>query len=563
MNSNRASRVASAFAGNGGPRRRLEAWLLPLAPALLGGFHLAGLLLFLNPRLPLAFGTLARAALVYAALLAPPSILVHLALARASRRPVRRILPWTLTAVALAGALGDWVHASYFSFYLPAGINNQLIKTALWLTGGALLVFYTALLHSIHRRRYGPRSQLFLVLVALGTVYAMFDRRTNFRPPPATLAGPVAAAGERAPHLAVVALPSATLDALLPLAEQGKLPFFQGLIESGARARLATLAPNRPLALWATLATGKLPPRHGLEAERLWEVSWLPGAPLRLLPLAVGFEHWGLPGGEPRSARRADREARPLWTTLAALGRTSAAPGFPAVLDGAADGAALEPAAASPAERELAALGYGDLARALGADRARLGAARRRLADEPELAALFLRLDGLESASLACFGGFAAAEFEGERAGRVRRAADALATYYGGLDGELAELWAALPEPRLLVVVSPWGVRAPAGVGRILLALSNRPRLRGRLAGAPDGLFLARGEGIRPGVQVPAAELADVVPTLLYALGLPIARDLDGKVLAATFEPALLQRRSLTFVPSYEGLAAPAALSGP
>lgn len=561
-NSNRGSRAASDPAGAGRRRARLELWLLPLAPALLAGVHLAGLLLFLNPRLPLSVATLARAALIYGALLYPVSLGVHVALARASRRPLRRLLPWTLTAVAVAGALGDWVHASYFSFYLPAGINLQLIKSARWLSAGALLAFYTALLHTLHRRRYGPRSQLFLALVALGTVYAMFDRRTSFRAPPASPSAPVVTAGERAPHLALVALPSATLDVILPLAEQGKLPFFAALLESGARARLSSLAPTRPLALWATLATGKLPYRHGLEAERLFEVPWLPGAPLRLLPLAIGFEDWGLPGARARAASAADRQAPTLWTTLAALGRRTSVIGFPAVLDGPPPAPEAGPQASAPAERELVALGFPDLARALASDRARLAAARGSLA-APGLDALFVRLDGLERASVACFGGFAAAEFEGERAGRVRRAADALASYYGGLDGELAELWAALPEPRLLVVVSPYGVAAPAGLGRILLELADRPRLGGSLAGGPDGLWLARGEGIRQGVQVPAAALADAVPTLLYALGLPIARDLDGKVLATTFEPAFLQRRSLTFVPSYEGLAAPALLSAP
>jgi len=44
------------------------------------------------------------------------------------------------------------------------------------------------------------------------------------------------------------------------------------------------------------------------------------------------------------------------------------------------------------------------------------------------------------------------------------------------------------------------------------------------------------------------------VPTLLYALGLPSARDFDGRVLTEAFTPAFLARRPLTFVPSYETL---------
>lgn len=559
-NSSRAGAPAAGAATSG--TRRLEAWLLPLLPALLGGVHLTGLLLFLNPRLPFTAGALARGAVVYGLLLAPLSLAVHFAVSRYRRVPVRRQLPWSLTLVALAAALGDWVNASYYSFYLPTGINVQLLKTALWLSAGALLIFYTALLHTSHRRRYGIRSQLFLVLVAFGTVYAMFERRTSFRPAPSNPPRLVSTARESPPRLVVVALPTATLDVVLPLAEQGKLPFFATFLEAGARARLATYAPTRPEALWATLATGKLPYRHGLEAEVVHELPWLPGGTLRLLPVAVGFERWGLPAATRRPVTPRDREAAPLWTTLAALGRSVSVLGFPEVLGGAR--AAPAPVAAAPAERELAAAGFASLADALLADRRLLDAARREDAGASAPEALFVRLAGLEGASVATFGGFAAAQFEGERAGRVRRAADALATYYSGLDGELAALWAGLAEPRLLVVVSPYGVRAPAGLGRILLDLADRPRLGGSVAGGPDGLWLARGEGVRRGVQVPAASVDDAVPTLLYALGLPIARDLDGRVLTAAFEPALLQRRPLSFVASYEGLvAATVGLSAP
>jgi arylsulfatase A-like enzyme len=51
--------------------------------------------------------------------------------------------------------------------------------------------------------------------------------------------------------------------------------------------------------------------------------------------------------------------------------------------------------------------------------------------------------------------------------------------------------------------------------------------------------------------------LVDVAPTLLYALGLPVARDLDGRVLTGAFEASFLARRPLAFFPSYEALAPP------
>jgi arylsulfatase A-like enzyme len=53
---------------------------------------------------------------------------------------------------------------------------------------------------------------------------------------------------------------------------------------------------------------------------------------------------------------------------------------------------------------------------------------------------------------------------------------------------------------------------------------------------------------------VTGAELVDLAPTILYAVGAPVPRDLDGRVLTEVFTPEFLERQALTFVPSYEGV---------
>jgi hypothetical protein len=59
---------------------------------------------------------------------------------------------------------------------------------------------------------------------------------------------------------------------------------------------------------------------------------------------------------------------------------------------------------------------------------------------------------------------------------------------------------------------------------------------------------------VRAGSFVGEAGIADVAPTLLYALGLPVGRDMDGRALTGAFEPAFLAGHPLSFVPSYEAL---------
>ena len=72
---------------------------------------------------------------------------------------------------------------------------------------------------------------------------------------------PLPAAVEIQPqlNLVVVGLSGATLDVVLPLAEQGQLPFFLKLIEEGAYGRLSSFSPTVPEALWTALATGRSP----------------------------------------------------------------------------------------------------------------------------------------------------------------------------------------------------------------------------------------------------------------------------------------------------------------
>jgi len=45
--------------------------------------------------------------------------------------------------------------------------------------------------------------------------------------------------------------------------------------------------------------------------------------------------------------------------------------------------------------------------------------------------------------------------------------------------------------------------------------------------------------------------MADITPTLLYFLGLPIGRDMDGRARTDFFRPEFTASRPVTFIPSY------------
>lgn len=536
---------------------RLQAVIAAALPGLLAGIQLAGLLFFLNPHLPFTPVPFLRAALLYSVLLSIASVVAHSPLIW--RRPAAawRALPWVLSAVFALASTIDWIHASYFAYYLPAGINRRLIRAAMWLTIAALIAFYTALLHSLNRRPYGLRSRTGLTLIAVLSVYVVIERREAFRPPPEITPRPSTVESFPRPQLVVVGLDTATLDAVLPLAEQGQLPFFATMLQQGAYGHLTSIRPPRRSPLWTTIATGKYPYQHGVVDNVSYAAPFLDRrSRLDLIPVGLGFSKWGtfrlpLPGDR--------RRALALWEILDRLDIATAVAAWPVPPDEPSPRLDLPSPPVRWVDGPLRSAGPAaprDLRQLLVHDLQLEEWLHRRLAGAEDPAtsaqALFVVLPGLRTISERYFGGYSAAQFGGRQEERYREAARVLAAYYAHLDAVLQRIWNDLPPPRLLAVVSAHGVYPRQGLRRIWATLSRQGALEGHWHGAPEGLILLFGEGIESGRFLSRASLPDVAPTLLYGLGFPVARDFDGSVLPDTFDASFLARNPLAFVPSYE-----------
>ena len=90
---------------------------------------------------------------------------------------------------------------------------------------------------------------------------------------------------------------------------------------------------------------------------------------------------------------------------------------------------------------------------------------------------------------------------------------------------------------------------------RLLTSLVGGSAMTGTHASAPDGVVLAIGDGIRAGATVEGGSILDIAPTILYLMGLPVARDMEGRVLIEIVEEDFARAHPVTFIPSYESLA--------
>lgn len=558
---------------------------MALVPGTIAGTQIAGLLFFLNPDLPFATPTLLRAILVYGTLWGLVGLALILPFTWGRARAARRLLPWTIVLVLAASAFSYWYHASHLSYYMPPGINTRLIKAAAGLSVTALIGFYTALLHGLHNRDYGWRSRTLLFLLVVASVYIMVERREAFRPEREPVPREAQIERQVRPTLWVVGIEAATLDALLPLIQQGRLPFFASLLENGAYGRLESFAPKRSPSLWTSLSTGKLPYHHGVLDNRIYGAPFLAtGGELRLAPVAADLTCWGMLGAPVRPVDSDTSEVLALWQVLSRLdvgvgivgwpltdpltdemtfafsdrffeghfGRTNAAP-----KELGERGTLFQPQADEIDPTQV--LGPNTtllppVRSALQQDLWRESLAAFLLDQEPDVGAVFLHLPGLSSISHAFFGAFYAVQFEGKQDADLHAAAEYVIRYYEHLDRVLGELAGRLRDPHILAVVSVNGVEAPRGWGSLPNRMVEENRWRGVSLNSPDGILLLSGRGIKQAEFLGTPRLEDVLPTLLYALDLPISRDLDGRVLTEAFEGSFLAQHPLTFVPSYEAL---------
>jgi len=387
---------------------------------------------------------------------------------------------------------------------------------------------------------------------------------------------------------------------------RGNLPAFARLLRRGASGPLATLRPTEAPPIWTTVVTGRLPRDHGVKSFVTYRLlgsshtyELLPkGALVRLL------ERGGLVSTRPVTST--SRRRRALWNVLSACGVPAGVvrlwgtyppeqgQGFtlsnyfhlfrddkaraegtlqppdllpevraravrsgevdPALLAEFVDTATSDPPGA-PWRREL-------VDRALAPDLTyrRAGLVLRAAYDPPFFASYFYGLDVVGHAFYRYahperFGDVSAAE--SRRFGRVLDRYAALLSQWVGESGQ------GLRPGEVLIVVSAYGMEPVPLWRRLLAGLGGGSSYSGTHEGAPDGFFLAVGDGIRAGAPLGPASVLDVMPTILYLFGLPVARDMEGRVLTEILDDDFARRNPVTFIPSYESLAiAPVAAHG-
>ena len=74
-------------------------------------------------------------------------------------------------------------------------------------------------------------------------------------------------------RVTVIAIDGASLDLITSASAEGRLPNFGRILDAGAVRHLATLHPTSAEAVWAAVATGKLPQKNGVRSSAIYQLA--------------------------------------------------------------------------------------------------------------------------------------------------------------------------------------------------------------------------------------------------------------------------------------------------
>lgn len=569
-----------------------------LLAGALGAAYLTVLVLQLNPQVPLAslttwrwFATLGVFYGVHLAVLFYVLMVAREFFSVDTMSPgwaSVRILAWLSAAAAAVAATLMWLNVRGFGAVLDEVATRRMTAGAIATTASAIVLLGIAIAHYSSGRRGSRVGAALFVMAAFGSIALPLAARGP-AVEPLIVSRPLTPPGRPArppgPRVVMLLLDGASLEYIWTRTAEGRLPNFAKLLESGASMDLATIRPTQPDPVWAAAATGMYPAKNGVRSATSYYAR-KDDRPIDLLPdhcFSHALVHLGIVREEPNSS--AAWRARPLWSILAAGGvpvgvvRWPLTYPVPPVLGFIVsdrfhellgsmfefDDRVAYPLDAVPvartafSEAEDAAGPRGGVAPAsipLAAEasasrRDRLySRAMRDLRARWDAQFVALRYQGLDTIGHRYLK-YAQPRSAAKMTDEERRLhTQVLDRAYAYVDGEVGGALDALAPGDLLLVVSGFGMQPLNVAKQVVGRLLGDPDVSGTHERAPDGFLLAYGTAVERG-RHRRGSIVDLAPTVLYFLGFPVGRDMDGYARADLFTSAFTAERPIAFIRSY------------
>jgi hypothetical protein len=441
------------------------------------------------------------------------------------------------------------MNGRYFSSFFGAEVRTRLLLQM----GILLALCFLGIVYFLgfRRSRKAFLGWAYFIILGLGLVMAL-AQRGRF-PPFQARSGSTPLLGKNVEKkITLVGLEGLSFDIIIPLVGRGKLPNFSWLMDNGNSEKLASFSPTERVSLEASFDTGKLPAEHRVFSGRRYRLLKMKEE-LEIVPRFILFSQLTRTGYLKISPFQPVLESKDIWQILQGNRIPYLDISQPLNVESRASGPRAEKQAseilgdsAFPGD-PLFALARTAFLRDWATEEAANG---ERSAQSPQV--FHLRLDGLNAVQAYFYKYSFPQQFGGVPQERIDRYGAVIERYYDYYDGLIGKFLTGLKDDEILVVYSVFGVEPLPLWKRFVERLRGNPEISAYHEMAPEGVVFFYGRGIRKARNTETVRLVDIVPTLLYYLGLPVGRDMDGIVRSSLFSDDFRATNPIIYISSYE-----------
>jgi predicted AlkP superfamily phosphohydrolase/phosphomutase len=358
-------------------------------------------------------------------------------------------------------------------------------------------------------------------------------------------------------------------DIMGPMVEAGRLPHFAKLVNEGTWGEVQSLQELGSPMIWTSIATGKLPAKHGIldfatrpapadtvgalltsnsrRVKTVWQILGDSGR-------TVGITNWLVTWpAEPVNGYLVSDYFGHDYQWDQALGVTERMTFPPRLaLELASLRLRTDDISDDEASRFVGGAVKGDAALALklrtlkttiAADETARAVGLHLAATRPvDFFGIYLK--GIDSSSHYFWTDMRPDSGPPVDPSEVQAFGETVTRYYEYMDGILGQFLDLAGGGWTVIVTSDHGFSGPAPRGTTFAA--------GTAMHDPTGVLILFGKDIVRGRKLSSPSVLDITPTLLALYGLPVADDMDGKVLVGAIDPAFLSTHPVQRTETYE-----------
>lgn len=383
------------------------------------------------------------------------------------------------------------------------------------------------------------------------------------------------------PRILLIGLDGAEWAIINQLTAEGKLPNLKKLIDEGTSGNLRSITPILSPIVWTSIATGKTPEKHGIAWFMVRDAKTKAGIPVtstmrntRALwnilsdhDKKVGMIGWwaSWPAEKVNGFIISDHIAYHGFGLTSANVKTEAGLTYPQEIAEEVKLLQHNPQKLSKSEIDRfmnitedeynvsihAEFSFGNplhhFMYALANSKTYLDMYRK-LKQKYDVDLMGVYFEGIDTVGH-LYMKYRPPKMDGMPEEYFRRYSRVMDEYYMYQDEILGEILQDVNSNTTVIVCSDHGFKT--GDDRLKEFYSTNVRNAARWHEI-NGVVIMKGPNIKRNTKIEGSSVLDITPTILYLLGLPVARDMDGKVLTDAILPEYLEKREMKYVTTYE-----------